>query len=152
MAAAGGGEQEALDTGEAPASTLSPPVSSPSSSPPLVLPPAPATATHGDKQEQQKQPVPAPDEATTDECAICLGDLQFSAAAAAGTNNGGDDDGDGTVLLACSHALHAGCLERWKAKCLEKGLRFTCPLCRGPVVVVPAAAGATAAAGTEKKG
>jgi tetratricopeptide (TPR) repeat protein len=62
-------------------------------------------------------------EAEAEECAICLGDLP-----AAG--------GDGAVLLACSHAFHTGCLERWKDKCLEKRLPYTCGLCRGRVVVV----------------
>jgi hypothetical protein len=60
-----------------------------------------------------------------EECAICLGDLPLAG-------------GEGAVLLACSHTLHAGCLARWKDKCQEKGLRFTCVMCRQPVEVVTA--------------
>jgi pyruvate/2-oxoglutarate dehydrogenase complex dihydrolipoamide acyltransferase (E2) component len=66
-------------------------------------------------QEEEPEPKPEPEE-----CAICLEDLPAA----------------GAVLLACSHSFHADCLERWKGKCLEKGLRFTCGLCRA-VCVVP---------------
>ena len=59
-----------------------------------------------------------------DECAFCLNDLPTTV-----------EEG-GAVLLACSHVFHADCLDRWKDKCLEKGLRFTCAMCRGAVVVV----------------
>ena len=70
-----------------------------------------------EQEEQEPEPVPEPEE-----CAICLGDLSAA-------------DEEGGVLLACSHVFHANCLERWKAKCLEKGLRFTCAICRGAVIV-----------------
>ena len=46
------------------------------------------------------------------------------------------------MLLQCTHTFHADCLARCKNKSLEKGLRFTCAMCRGAVVVVTAAAAA----------
>jgi hypothetical protein len=58
-------------------------------------------------------------EAEAEECAICLDDMPRLGAG-------------GSVLLACSHAFHAVCLDRWKDKCLEKGLHFTCAMCRRP--------------------
>ena len=70
------------------------------------------------------EPAPEPEE-EPEEYAMCLNDLPPSGA-------------DGGVLLGCSHTFHAECLGRWKAKCLEKGLRFTCPMCRGAVLMVAA--------------
>ena len=72
--------------------------------------------------EPEPQPEPQPEE--PDECAICLNDLPAA----------GDDEG-GVVLLACSYVFHADCLERWKDKCLEKGIPFTCGMCRAAVVM-----------------
>lgn len=34
---------------------------------------------------------------------------------------------------------------KWKAKCLEKALHFTCAMCRGTVMVVTAGAGGASA-------
>lgn len=51
-------------------------------------------------------------------------------------------DAEGAVMLACSHNFHADCLAPWKDECMEKGLKFTCAMCGGAVVVV-AASGAS---------
>jgi tetratricopeptide (TPR) repeat protein len=75
-------------------------------------------------EEPESNPEPEPEE-----CAICLGDLPAA-------------DEEGGVLLACSHTFHADCLARWKGKCLDKGIPFTCALCRGPAVGAAAAGGA----------
>ena len=66
-----------------------------------------------------------------DECAICLNDLPLPGE-------------EGAVLLVCTHVFHTVCLDRWKAKCLEKGLPYTCAMCRGTVVAAAAAAGGEA--------
>jgi hypothetical protein len=50
----------------------------------------------------------------------------------------GDDDDDedeeegmARVALACGHSVfHRLCLQAWSRKCREKGLDFTCPMCR----------------------
>ena len=81
----------------------------------------------GTKEESE----PEPEE--PEECAICLLELSVDG-----------EGGEATALLRCSHVFDAGCLQRWKDKCLEKGLRFTCAMCRADVVVA-AAAGAGAA-------
>lgn len=70
---------------------------------------------------EQKKPEPE----LPEECSICLADLPPSG------NEGG-------VLLACSHAFHTECLQRWKHKCVEKGLRSTCAMCRQAVTVLKA--------------
>jgi hypothetical protein len=44
------------------------------------------------------------------------------------------------ALLACSHVFHAGCLARWKDKCLKKGIAYTCAMCRRPAEAAAAAA------------
>ena len=75
-----------------------------------------------------EEPEPEPEE--PEEHVICLNELP-----AAGDDEE-EDEGEGTVMLACSHVFHADCLQRWKGKCMEKGLRFTCAMCRGAVVVV----------------
>ena len=77
----------------------------------------------GPKPEPEPEPEPKPE---PEECAICLNDLEEGTAA----------------RLVCTHVFHSGCLERWKDKCLEKGLPYTCAMCRRLVVV---AAGGTAA-------
>ena len=79
---------------------------------------------------------PEPEESEEpEECAICLDDLP-----AAG--------GEGAVLLACSHSFHAGFLQRWKDKCLEKGLPYTRAMCRAAVVVAVTAEGEAKGKGT----
>ena len=80
-------------------------------------------ATSATAAEQQPEPEPE-----LEECAICLNDLPLPGE-------------EGAVLLACTHAFHTLCLDRWKAKCLEKGLPYTCAMCRGTVVVAAAAGG-----------
>ena len=83
-------------------------------------------------QIEQSEPEPEPGpEPEAEECAICLNDLPLP----------GEEDG-GAVLLACSHTFHTSCLERWKDNCLEKGLQYTCAMCRGAMVIVAGAAGA----------
>ena len=89
---------------------------------------AAAAQLHIHQPEPKPEPEPEPEE-----CAICLNDLPLPGEQ--------EEDGDGAVLLACSHSFHAECLGRWKAKCLEKGLRFTCAMCRGAVVVAAARGG-----------
>ena len=86
-----------------------------------------AAAAAGQEQEEQEQQQPEP-EPEPEECAICLNDLPVAGEA-------------GAVLLVCTHAFHADCLGRWKDKCLEKGLPYTCAMCRGTVVVAPAGVG-----------
>ena len=61
-----------------------------------------------------------------EECAICTDDLPLPGE-------------EGATLLVCSHTFHTRCLGRWKDKCLEKGLRFTCPMCRALIMVVESA-------------
>ena len=90
-----------------------------------------ATAQLHIDEPPQPEPDPEPQqpaEPEPEECTICLNDLPAAGA-------------EGAVLLACTHTFHADCLQRWKDKCLEKGLRFTCAMCRGAVVVVSAGAG-----------
>ena len=81
------------------------------------------------KAEQPSAAAPEPEQPEEpEECAICLGELAPASA-------------PGGMLLQCTHTFHADCLQRWKDKCLEKGLRFTCAMCRGAVVVVVTAGG-----------
>jgi hypothetical protein len=84
-----------------------------------------------DEPESESEPEPEPEE-----CAICLNDLPAA----------GEEGGEGAVLLVCTHAFHTVCLGRWKDKCMEKGIPFTCCMCRRVVAV--AGAGAAAEGGT----
>ena len=85
-------------------------------------------------EPMEREPEPEPE--VPEECAICLNDLPV----AGDDDEEEEDEGNSAVLLACLHTFHAACLARWKDKCLEKGLCFTCAMCRGAVVVVAAAA------------
>jgi tetratricopeptide (TPR) repeat protein len=91
---------------------------------------AAAVAADQEKQQQEAQAAVGAaeeeeEEEEEEECAICLGGLP-----AAGAGAGAE----GRVVLACLHYFHAGCLERWKDKCLEKAIAYTCAMCRRPVV------------------
>jgi hypothetical protein len=83
-----------------------------------------------DEPNPEPEPKPEP-EPEPEECAICLNDLPLP----------GEEEEGGAVLLACFHTFHTLCLARWKDKCLEKALPYTCAMCRGAVVVAAAAAG-----------
>ena len=88
------------------------------------------TAAAGQLRIDEPEPEPEPDsepEPEPEECAICLNDLPLP-----GEEEGG---AGGAVLLACSHIFHTVCLERWKDKCLEKAVPYTCAMCRAVVVV-----------------
>ncbi|CAO2039621.1 unnamed protein product [Urochloa humidicola] len=61
----------------------------------------------GDKEEE------VPPGADAGECAICYGEYLVGGAA--------------TVGLACGHAFHRSCIDRWTA------VKRTCPYCRAPV-------------------
>ena len=80
----------------------------------LGLEAEPNLAPDPEAEAEAEEPEPEPEE-----CAICLTDLE---------------EGPATRLV-CTHTFHAVCLARWKDKCLEKGLQFTCAMCRGVVVV-----------------
>ena len=83
---------------------------------------APAAEQQDEQDDAAEEDEPEPE---PEECAICLNDLPLPGE-------------EGAVLLVCTHAFHTGCLERCKAKCLEKGLAYTCAMCRGTVVVAAA--------------
>lgn len=68
-----------------------------------------------DEQEDDKQE----DEEGSRECAICLNDLEQE-----------------VMWLPCFHAFHPGCFGPWRDKCLAKGLRVECPICRMPVTYI----------------
>ena len=55
------------------------------------------------------------------DCAICFGDVEGATAA--------------RTTFECSHGpqFHEWCLERWRERQEEKGLRHTCPNCRAEV-------------------
>jgi hypothetical protein len=70
-----------------------------------------AAATCDEKEEEME----------LEECSVCLGEMDMEA--------------DGGILLVCSHLFHSACVARWQAKCEEKNVEQTCPLCRGPLVM-----------------
>lgn len=67
----------------------------------------------GEEEPQQEE---ENDEEGLWECAICLNDLEQE-----------------VMWLPCFHAFHPGCFGPGKDKCLAKGLRVECPICRMPV-------------------
>jgi tetratricopeptide (TPR) repeat protein len=75
-------------------------------------------------EEPEPEPEPKPEpEPEPEECAICLNDLEEGMEA----------------RLLCTHVFHTQCLERWKNRCLEKELPYTCGMCRRQVVVAAGA-------------
>jgi hypothetical protein len=77
------------------------------------------------QREQAKQQMPQAgeeEEEVLEECSVCLNDIEGEEAGMA-------------VLLVCTHLFHAECLSLWEKKTEEKGLAFTCPMCRAAIVV-----------------
>ncbi|CAN6245095.1 unnamed protein product [Urochloa humidicola] len=70
-------------------------------------------AAAGDEREGDEEEEEVPPGADAGECAICYGEYLVSGAA--------------TVGLACGHAFHRSCIDRWTA------VKLTCPYCRAPV-------------------
>lgn len=84
----------------------------------------------GKQEEDEDKPA-----AAVEDFAICL--LELPPRDPYGNDSSEDEedgeDGEAVATLACSHSFHAGCLGMWKARCGEKGLVATCPMCRGPI-------------------
>lgn len=82
--------------------------------------------THTHSHTQQQEPAEKEEEQEEEglECSVCLGEIE---------EGGGEN---GRVLLACIHSFHRECLDRWKAKCIEKEYAVTCPYCRAYALVV----------------
>jgi hypothetical protein len=78
-----------------------------------------ATEQPEEEEAEEEPEEEGEEEEEADVCAICLDEEDRPV--------GGKE---GVTLLACSHAFHTRCLEQWKDYCLEKGIAYTCAMCR----------------------
>jgi hypothetical protein len=80
---------------------------------------APATIEQHKQEEEEGEK----EEPEVEACPICEWDGD--------DDDDEDEEGVARVALACGHSVfHRLCLEAWSRKCREKGLDFTCPMCR----------------------
>jgi hypothetical protein len=88
---------------------------------------AAAEAQQQAPEGESQPPVEEEEEAASEECAICLQDLELE--------DDEGEEGEALVVLVCGHRFHEICGDMWCAKCADKGWGVTCPRCRAPYVV-----------------
>jgi ferredoxin-like protein FixX len=77
---------------------------------------APAITAQQNQQKEEEE-----EEPEVEACPICEWD----------DDDDEKEEGAARVALACGHSMfHRLCLQAWSRKCREKGLDFTCPMCR----------------------
>jgi hypothetical protein len=90
-----------------------------------------AATAEAEPQAPEGESQPRDEDATREECAICLQSLELED----GEDNDEGGKGEALVVLRCGHRFHKICGDMWCAKCAAKCWGVTCPGCRAPYLL-----------------